>query len=284
VSRCAGRGGCPILLVLRFDGQQAAGDSLEQSLVVAFGLVGVRAREPANRPVELVRLAPHTRRSSTHLWCEHGLWSRRPQNAHIVGKRVAAEGIEGDAALHVAELPDVVLPTSDSRPAEQRIGDSLQPLLLFDDALTLVGMPGGIAMDVAGNDRAAGLLKLQEDDVFGAAALAEHDIRAEADAAHPDDLVGDIDNGAAAEDLPPLRGQGGEVVVKRGGEPIGVLIVDAGDQRRLLDDAPPVCARLGEAWQSSVADAVPGARAEARSISASSFSSAAVARSRSSRS
>ena len=244
-------------LTLRFDGQQAAGDGLQQSVVVAFGLVGVGAGEPAHRPVELV--------GSAGVSGDHGgtggagvPFGKQPAtNAHIVGECVAAEGIEGDAAHHVAELPDVVLPTGDSRPAEQRIGDSLQSLLVFDDALSLVGVSGGIAVDVAGDDRAAGFFKLQEDDVFVAAALAEHDIGAEADAAHPDDFVGDIDNGVAAEDLPRLRGQSGEVIVKRGGELIGFLIADAGDQRRLLDDAPPVLACLGEAWQSPVADAVP---------------------------
>ena len=191
--------------------------------MITFSLVRIGAGEPANRPVELVGLAhvpgDHRRTGGSSV----ALGEQAAANAHVVGKRVTVEGVERDAAFHVAELPDVVLATGDGGPAEQRIGHGLQPLLVFDNALSLVGVPGGIAMHVAGDDGATGLFELQENDVFAAAALAQHDICAEADAAHPNDFVGDIDNGVAAENLTPLRGEGVEIVVKRGGEQVGVL-------------------------------------------------------------
>ena len=67
------------------------------------------------------------------------------------------------------------------------------------------------------------------------------------------------DNGVAAEYLTPLWGEGVEIVVKRGGEQVGVLIADTRNERRFLNDAPPTCARLGEARQRPVANPMPRA-------------------------
>ena len=54
-----------------------------------------------------------------------------------------------------SELPHVILQSTDRGPAEQRMADGLQSLLVFHDTLPLMGMPSRLAMHIAGKDRAA---------------------------------------------------------------------------------------------------------------------------------
>ena len=92
-------------------------------------------------------------------------------NAGVVGQRGGVDRVQRDGPLHVAELPDVVLPAVDGRPAEQGVADRLQRLLVLHHPLSLVGVQGGLAVDVLRQHRPAGLLELQEEHVVGAAAL-----------------------------------------------------------------------------------------------------------------
>jgi hypothetical protein len=62
-------------------------------------------------------------------------------------------------------------------------------------------------VDEPRDDRAAGLLELQEQHVVGAAALAQRDPGAQPDRADADDLVRDVDQAVAAEDARPVRRQ-----------------------------------------------------------------------------
>ena len=141
--------------------------------MVGLGLVGVRAGEPAQRPVELVRAARRSRRSSTRRWSGRGPWpagARRCRRSRPAPpRRCASSGI---VPFMFAELPHVVLPAADRGPAEQRVADRLQRLLVLHHPLALVRVPGRLAVHVPGQHRPAGLLELQEHHVVRAAALA----------------------------------------------------------------------------------------------------------------
>ena len=56
-------------------------------------------------------------------------------------------------------------------PAQQRVADCLQGLLVLHDPLALVGVPGRLAVHVPGQHRPASLFQLKEQHVIGAAAL-----------------------------------------------------------------------------------------------------------------
>ena len=62
---------------------------------------------------------------------------------------------------------------ADGGPAQQRVTDRLQGLLVFHDSLALVGVPRGLAVHVTGQDRPPCLLQLQEHHVIGVAALEQ---------------------------------------------------------------------------------------------------------------
>ena len=73
-------------------------------------------------------------------------------------------------------------------PSQEWVADGLQGLLVFDNATSLVVVPGGVAVNVAGDDGAAGLLELQEDHVVRAAAFAESEVGPQSDRADPTTL------------------------------------------------------------------------------------------------
>jgi hypothetical protein len=73
-------------------------------------------------------------------------------------------------------------------------------------------------------------------------------VRAQADAAHPDHFVCDVDQCVAAEHPTPVRGQRLQVVVEGVGEQfLFVLGQQSGDQRWLDDDRAPACHLVSEA-------------------------------------
>ena len=98
-------------------------------------------------------------------------------------------------------------------PAQQRVADCLQGLLVLHDPLALVGVPGRLAVHMASQNRPAGLFQLQEQHVVGTAAFQESDVGAQPDAADADHLVGDVDQSVAAQGPAPVRGQGGQVFI-----------------------------------------------------------------------
>src|SRR4030095_1825433 len=124
-------------------------------------------------------------------------------DAGVVAERRSVDRVDGDSTLHVAELPDVVLETVDGRPAEQRITDRLQRLLVFDDTLSLVRMPCRITVNVSRQHRAPGLFELQEHYVIIAAAFEQGNVGPQADAAHADHLVRDVDQRVAPQYAAP---------------------------------------------------------------------------------
>ena len=133
---------------------------------------------------------------------------------------------------------------ADRGPAEQRVADRLQRLLVFDDPLALVRVPGLVAVHVRSEHRPAGLLELQEQHVVRGAALQQRHVRPQPDRADADHLVGHVEERVAADDARPVRRQRAQVVVQAGGEQLGVRFGRPGDQRRLLarsGGAPPRC-------------------------------------------
>ena len=110
--------------------------------------------------------------------------------------------------FHVAELPHVVLQLADRGPAEQRVADRLQRLLVLHHPLALVGVPRRIAVHVLRQHRPTSLLELKEDHVLRAAPFQQRHVRPQAHAADANDLVRDVDEGVATERAPPMRRQG----------------------------------------------------------------------------
>jgi len=143
----------------------------------------------------------------------------------------------------------------DRGPPEQRVAHGLQCLLVLDDALSLMGVPRQLAIDVAGHDRSSGLFQLQKDDVFGAAAFEQRHVAPQTDAADTDHLMGDVDQRIAAQDTPPVRREGAEIVVDAGSNPLPRDRRNASDERWLLDDAPVPIGFGGEPWNSTIARA-----------------------------
>ncbi len=119
-------------------------------------------------------------------------------------------------------------------------------------------VPCRVTVDEARDDRASGLLELQEHHILWIAALEQGDVGAQSHAADADDLVDDVDQGVPTQHPPPVGCQGGEVGVEGLGDELVLVLVDAGDQRGLLDDAASVGGLLGEPWQRTVAGAPVG--------------------------
>ena len=113
------------------------------------------------------------------------------------------------------------------------------------------------AVHEGGDHRAARLLELEEHDVVGAAPLAEHEVGPKADAADADDLVDDVHDGVAGQHPAPLGRHGQQVVVQGRHDEVLVTVGDAGDEGRVLDDAPHPVALLGQPGQRPVAGAPP---------------------------
>ena len=176
--------------------------------MVAFGLVGVALREAAEGVVGLVAPAEvagdHRRAAGAGV----PLREQQPADAGVVGQRRGVDAVDDDGALHVAELAHVVLPLADRGPAEQRVADRLQRLLVLHDPLALVGVPRRVAVHVRRDDRPPRLLELQEQHVVRARPLAQRDVGPEPDRADADDLVRDVDQPVAAERRRPTASAG----------------------------------------------------------------------------
>ena len=250
-------GAGPIQGALR-GGHRPPPDGPDQLGVVGLGLVGVGPGEPGHGPVQLVGPAGVARDHGGATGAGVPLGQQVTDDAGVVGQRRGIDGVERDGALHVPELPDVVLPLADGGPAEERVAHRLQGLLVLHHPLALVSVPGRVAVHVLGQHRPARLLQLEEQHVVGAAALEQRHVGAQADAADADDLVGDVDQGVAAQDPAPVRRQGAQVLVQRGRDQVAVLLGDVGDQRRLVHDVPTALVLAGEPRQRAVTGPVPG--------------------------
>ena len=226
--------------------------------MVGLGLVGVEPGEPGQGDVEAVGRADvaddHRRPAGAGV----ALGQQVPHDRGVVRQGGAVDGVQRHRPLHVPELADVVLVPVEGGPAEQRIADRLQRLLVFHHPLALVGVPGGLTVNVGGQDRPSRLLQLQEQHVVGAAALEQGDVGAQPDAADPDHLVGDVDHRVAAEYPPPVRGQGAEVLVESLGDRVRLGVADPGDQRRVFHQAASAVALGGELGQRPVAGPAAG--------------------------
>ena len=158
-------------------------DGRDQQGVVGLGLIGVAPREHTQGVVHAF--------GATHVSGDHRgaagagvpLGEQLADHPGVVDQRGRVHRVQRDGALHVPELADVELPALHRGPAQERVADGLQRLLVFDDALPLVSVPGRFAVHVARQHRAPGLLELQEDDVLGRGPFQQGDVRAQPDAA-----------------------------------------------------------------------------------------------------
>ena len=197
----------------------------------------------------------------------------------VVHQGRPVHAVDGDRALHVAELAHVVVALGNRRPAEQRVADRLQGLLVLDHPLALVGVPGRVAVHEAGHARPPGLLELEEHDVAGVVALEQGDVGAQPDAADPDHLVGQVDDLVVGEHAPPVRRQGVQVGLQALDQPARLPLGHVGDQRLVDDVAGAARSRVSLGRARSLVRV--RARWAARSISPRSDQSASSARIRS---
>ena len=121
-----------------FDRQPAGGDGRHERLMVLLGLIGIGLGELAHGHVDLVRRTEvpgdHRRAAGASV----PLGQQVATDAGIVGQRPGIDAVDRNRSFHVAELPHVILPIVDRRPAEKWVTDRLQRLLVFDDSLALV--------------------------------------------------------------------------------------------------------------------------------------------------
>ena len=89
-----------------------------------------------------------------------------------------------------------------SLPAEQDVARRLHQALALDDPLAVVAVPAGA--EVRLEHRGLGLLDLQQERVVVVAAEHQHDPRPGPDAAHADDLAGDVDEPVALDEDPAI--------------------------------------------------------------------------------
>ena len=202
------------------------------------------------------------------------LGQQQPEHPRVVGHGFGAEPVDDDRALHVPVLADVDLQRRRARhlgerpqiggrarfgecrqrrPAEQRVTDRLQRLLVLDDALALVMMPGVRAVGEACQHRALRLLELQEQQIVGRRALQQGDEGPQSDRTDPDDLVGAVDQPVTTDDAPPLQRQRAEVIVQSLGDLLETGIRDTGQQRAIRPDLQRPSLAGGQLRQCTVA-------------------------------
>ena len=83
------------------------------------------------------------------------LGEESPTDATIIHQRRSIHAFNGDRTLHISKLADVVIALVHGRPAEERIADGLQRLLVFDDTLSLMRVPSRVAVDECCHTRAS---------------------------------------------------------------------------------------------------------------------------------
>ena len=93
------------------DRQEPPVDGLDERGVIGLGLVGVGAGEAHHRRVELGRAADVARDHRRAARAGVPLGQQVPDDARVVDERRGVDAGQLDAALHVAELPHVVLAT-----------------------------------------------------------------------------------------------------------------------------------------------------------------------------
>ena len=165
------------------------------------------------------------------------LGEQMTQDPRVVRQRFRLERVERDGALHVAELADVIRPVLDRRPPQERIAHRLHRLLVLDDSLSLMGVPWHVTVHVRSHDRPARLFQLQKEDVVRRAPFQQCDVASQSDTADTDDFMSDVDQRVAANDAVPMRRERAQIVVEGSGNPLERGPRNAGDQRRLVDDA-----------------------------------------------
>jgi len=204
-------------------------------MVVELVLLGVADRELLDGPVETFARTQVARdhRGPAGPGVRPG--QRPAAQPGVVGQLGRVHGRDVHRALHVAQLPDVVLlrhraihPQA-AGPAEERVGRGLHQPLAVHHPLTLVlelARPGE-----RGQHRFLRLLELQEQRLVRGVAEQQEDERLGADRAHADHLAGEVAEVEAVQHLTAVGRQGLQVL----GDRVAQLLDDAG----FLLDAEP---------------------------------------------
>ena len=125
-------------------------DCSDQFGVVGFSLIRVGPRESGQGTIQLLGLAGVARDHGSAAGAGVPLRQQVANDAGVICQSRRIDGVERDGAFHVPELPHVILSLTNGGPPQEWIAHSLQGLLIFDDPLALVSVPGRIAVHVAG--------------------------------------------------------------------------------------------------------------------------------------
>src|SRR5215211_3743407 len=173
--------------------QLAGSDRLRERLVVALVLVGVALGGVGDGAVELVVLPQVLGDRDRIPRAGVGPGRGPAADARVEVEPQRGHGLDLGRALHVAQLPPVVVPLDVHTlgPAQEDVAGGLQHPLPLDHplAVLLVAAPGQVVLQ----DRPGCLLDLQEQRILLVAALEQDDEGPGADAAHPDHLAGQVD-------------------------------------------------------------------------------------------
>src|SRR4029434_1090494 len=112
--------------------EAAGGDRLAQGLVVGLGLVGIGPGEAGEGPVGAVALAQVGGQPGGPGGAGVALGQQGAADAGVVQQGRPVHAVDGDGALHVAELAHVVVAAGHGGPAEQRVTHRLPGLLGLD--------------------------------------------------------------------------------------------------------------------------------------------------------
>ena len=129
-------------------------------------------------------------------------------------------------------------------PAQEDVRGRLHRPLADDDTLALVGALS--VLEVGGEDRGLGLLRLEDERVAFVATLEDDDEATGSDAADSDDLEGRVGEPVALEEVAPVLRQRRAVIgehLRQGRHPTDIPMLD---DRRVIDDHPASLDHLGE--------------------------------------
>src|SRR5947209_9982804 len=113
---------------------------LHERRMVEFGLVRVARRELDHRFVELPAASEVAGQQPRIEGAAVRPGEQRTDQPAVAADLVLLQRGDIDAARHVAELADEVVPPVDAGPAEERIAGGLHQLLRGDGALTLLAV------------------------------------------------------------------------------------------------------------------------------------------------
>jgi len=170
----------------------------------------------------------------------------------VLVEQIRRQALDLESALHIAELPHVVLVTVRAGPAEERIGDRLHDPLTTDHSFS--GLRQLTCSGVGLQHRGGGLLDLQDQRAFGGV-HEQFDEAPRAHAAHADHAQHAVDRLEALQERADVGTHGGAVDLGYRGDVVGPLLwpdhqgwlLDQSELAVLADGGQLLQSRLGGA-------------------------------------